>query len=376
MSMNLRLSRVEAFVFRAPIETPVQTSFGLMRDRPAVFVRATDAEGAEGWGEIWCNFPTVGAEHRARLLDTVFAPLLEGRAFDSPESAFRDITARTEVLALQCAEPGPIAQVAAGIDIALWDLHARRLGQPLWRLLGGASPGISVYASGLNPTAPEQLAAEKLAQGYRAFKLKIGFGRDRDRGNLRALRQVVGELPLMVDANQAWTPESAPALAADLAEFHLGWLEEPLRADRPWQDWKALADRSPVGLAAGENIAGDAAFTRALDSGALAVVQPDLAKWGGFTAGLPVARDVRRRGLRFCPHYLGSGIGLLASAHYLAAVGGDGMLEVDANPNPLRSLTCGPLNRVADGRAVLEDAPGLGVVPDLAQLRDYAVPHA
>ena len=72
----LNVARLEAFVLRCPIATPVQTSFGIMRDRPAVFVRVTDTEGAQGWGEVWCNFPTVGAEHRARLLDSVFAPLL------------------------------------------------------------------------------------------------------------------------------------------------------------------------------------------------------------------------------------------------------------------------------------------------------------
>ena len=68
--MTLKLGRIEAFVFRAPIDTPVQTSFGIMRDRPAVFVRITDTDGAGGWGEIWCNFPTVGAEHRVRLVES------------------------------------------------------------------------------------------------------------------------------------------------------------------------------------------------------------------------------------------------------------------------------------------------------------------
>ena len=61
----LNLARLETFVLRCPIDTPVQTSFGIMRDRPAVFVRVSDTEGAQGWGEVWCNFPTVGAEHRA-----------------------------------------------------------------------------------------------------------------------------------------------------------------------------------------------------------------------------------------------------------------------------------------------------------------------
>jgi D-galactarolactone cycloisomerase len=82
-----------------------------------------------------------------------------------------------------------------------------------------------------------------------------------------------------------------------------------------------------------------------------------------------VARAIRATGLRYCPHYLGGGIGLLASAHLLAAVGGDGILEIDANPNPLRTETCGPLTAIREGRARLTDAPGLGFEPDLARLR-------
>ncbi len=373
--MTPGISRVEAFVFRAPVETPVQTSFGIMRNRPAVFVRVTDTDGVQGWGEIWCNFPTVGAEHRARLVDSVFAPLVQGKAWVSPERAFLDLTAQTEVLAIQAAEPGPVAQCIAGIDIALWDLHARRLKQPLWKLLGGKSPTIPVYASGLNPTAPGKLAAQKLAEGYRAFKLKVGFGLERDVANLKALRGVIGALPLMVDANQAWDLETAIERAAAFQDFGLAWLEEPLRADRPWSEWQQLASKPAPGLAAGENLAAFPAFERALESHALAVVQPDIAKWGGFSGCLPVAKKILGHGMRFCPHYLGGGIGLVASAHLLAAAGGDGMLEVDANPNPLRTLACWPLEQVVDGAATLSDEPGLGVSPDLNALRQYTVAH-
>lgn len=373
--MPLQPARIEAFVCRAAVETPVQTSFGVMRDRPAVFVRVTDADGTEGWGEVWCNFPTVGAEHRARLVDSVFAPLLLGQAFASPQAAFARMTEQTAVLAIQAAEPGPIAQCIAGLDTALWDLHGRRQNQPLWRLLGGTSPSVPVYASGLNPTDPEKLAAQRLAQGHRAFKLKIGFGAERDAANLRALRGVIGKLPLMVDANQAWDLEAAIATSATLARFELAWLEEPLRADRPWTEWKRLAGASPVPLAGGENLAGREDFEQAIGSGALAVVQPDLAKWGGFSGCLPVAQAIRARGLRYCPHYLGAGIGLLASAHLLAAIGGDGLLETDANPNPLRTLTCGPVGKVLEGRVTLGEEAGLGAPPDLAVLREFVAPH-
>ena len=373
--MSLTIESVETFVYRAPIDTPVQTSFGIMRDRPAVFVRVTDTEGMQGWGEVWCNFPTVGAEHRARLVDSVFAPLLVGKTWVSPEYAFRDLTAGTEVLAIQAAESGPIAQCIAGLDIAMWDLHARRMNQPLWQLLGGTSPVVPVYASGLNPTAPERLAARKRSEGYRAFKLKVGFGRERDLTNLKALRSVIGDLALMVDANQAWDLGTATEMAAAFVDFDLGWLEEPLRADRPWSEWQQLARTSAFALAAGENMAAASSFDAALESKALGVVQPDLAKWGGFTGCLPVAKNILSHRARFCPHFLGAGIGLLASAHLLAAVGGNGMLEIDANDNALRTLTCGPLASILEGRASLGTAPGLGLAPDQQTLSEFLVAH-
>jgi D-galactarolactone cycloisomerase len=371
--VSLKLARLEARVFRAPISTPVVASFGIMRDRPMALVLAEDVDGAVGWGEIWCNFPTVGAEHRARLVHTVLAPLALARSFAAPDEAFCFLSERTAVLALQSGEPGPLAQAVAGVDIALWDMVARRAGKPLWRMLGGTSARVPVYASGLNPEGPERLAAERLAEGYRAFKLKVGFGEERDLANLKALKDVVGDSALMVDANQGWDAATAAAMARRMAPFGLQWLEEPLRADRPWEEWRGVARAGEIALAAGENLAGASAFDEALAANVLGVVQPDMAKWGGFSGCLPVARAILAAKHRYCPHYLGGGIGLLASAHLLAAAGGDGMLEVDANPNPLRTLACGPLARLSDGVADLGEAPGLGMEFDPAILRGFEV---
>ncbi len=367
--LRVRPVRVDTHVLRHPIAQPVRTSFGTMHERPALLLRMEDADGAHGWGEVWCNFPACGAEHRARLVQTVLMPLLDGQDFASPQAAFARLTEATAVLAIQSGEPGPIAQAIAGIDQAMWDLVARRAGQPLWRLLGGASDDIGVYASGINPEAPDEIVSRTRAQGYRAFKLKIGFGEDRDLRNLRLVRDAAGPgSAMMADVNQAWDLATALQRVPRLAEFDLGWLEEPLRADRPWAEWQALRQLTPAPLAAGENVAGAEAFEALLAADAVAVVQPDVAKWGGLSGTLPVARRVLDAGRRLCPHYLGGGIGLLHSAHLLAAVGGDGWLEIDANENPLRTVFCGPLNQVQDGRARLGDAPGIGMEPDVAAL--------
>jgi D-galactarolactone cycloisomerase len=374
MSQLLDIRRVSAFAFRYPIRTPVQTSFGTMRDRPAVFVEIEDRSGAVGWGEIWCNFPSVAAEHRCNIVAELLRPLLQSKPFVTPREAFDFLTETTRVLAIQSGEAGPIAQSIAGIDIALWDLFAKKRSISLWSLLGGQTGQIAVYASGINPTSPVDVVARYRALGHRTFKLKVGFSDDGDVSNVAAIRdRFARSIDLAVDANQAWQLSTAQRMADRLRDFDLCWLEEPLRADVAWEEWRALSRTTDIPIAAGENIAGERAFRHAIESKALGVLQPDLAKWGGFSGCSPVSRSIRDAGLRFCPHFLGGGIGLVASAHLLAAAGGDGLLEIDSNDNPLREYLAGPLSEIRDGRAQLSDKPGLGFEPDLRSIHNFCV---
>ena len=361
---------VRASSYRFPLSTPVVTSFGRMLNRPAVFVQVEDKDGVTGWGEVWSNFPAVGAEHRVRIVNEILAPLVENASIAHPGEIFERLSARMDVLALQSGEPGPFAQSIAGLDLALWDLFARRQRQPLWKLLGGASPRIGVYASGINPTGSVAMAEAALRRGHRALKLKIGFDAAQDRDNLAALRALGGYDSLAADANQAWDFDEALKRAAGYGEFNLAWLEEPIRADRPREEWIRLAKSIPMPLAAGENVASRDGFAQLLSEGAVKVVQPDMAKWGGFSECVAIGRNIRQAGRRFCPHYLGGGVGLLASAHLLAAVGGDGLLEIDSNDNPLRDRFCGPVAKVTDGTITLGDEPGLGLTPDISSIAD------
>jgi D-galactarolactone cycloisomerase len=370
---SFEVSKLETFVLRVPSDPPVRTSFGIMHDRPAVLVRVTGKDGLQGWGEVWCNFPAVGAEHRARLVDSCVKPFLCGQPWTSPRQCFDTLSERLHILSIQSGEPGPLAQALAGVDTAIWDMVARRAGQPLWRLLGG-QPTIAVYTSGINPDQPERVAEEKAREGYTAFKLKVGFGDQRDEDNLRALRSAMGPAAtLMVDANQAWTKPQAIDMAQRLAAYELAWLEEPLPADAPWEAWRELTNCSPLPIAGGENLRGMNAFQAAMDQGGLAVIQPDLGKWGGFSACLLVARDVLQRNRMFCPHWLGGGIGLTASLHLKAAVGGPGYVEVDSNPNALRDWLLPPDFAVKNGHVTLSDAPGLGAEPPLDRLSPFLI---
>jgi D-galactarolactone cycloisomerase len=371
MASPFTIRGIQAFCYRYPLTTPVVTSFGSMRDRPAVFIRVEDDDGQTGWGEVWCNFPSSGAEHRTRLINEMLAPMLAGREAAHPSDVFEHLSAATSVLALQSGEPGPFAQSIAGIDIALWDLFAKRAKAPLWRMLGGTSPSMRVYASGINPAGSARQAEAAMHRGHRAFKLKIGFDPDKDRGNLRDLRRLAGDGFLAADVNQGWGIEQALQLAPPLQQYDLAWLEEPLRADRPWGEWRSLQKRVTIPLAGGENIAGRENFAEALTEDVLTVVQPDAAKWGGITGCLAVARDVVASKRHYCPHFLGGGIGLLASAHLLAGSRGGGLLEVDSNDNPLREDFCGAVADIKDGEIILPEAPGLGIDPDVKAIETY-----
>ncbi len=229
------IAHIDVVQLRAPIDKPVKTSFGEMSYRPAVLVRVIERQGVSGWGEVWCNFPAVAAEHRVRLLKSVVVPQLIGRSFDSAYSCFRYLTDINRILALQAGEPGPFAHIIAGLDTACWDLLARRADQPLCRLLNEQSQlSVPAYASGIHPDrAMAQITASRQAD-YHAFKLKVGFN---DHADLACVSDVCANLgadeSLMLDANQAWEIGHAVRMISELSRYPLKWLEEPIASDRP-----------------------------------------------------------------------------------------------------------------------------------------------
>ncbi|MDO5642835.1 MAG: mandelate racemase/muconate lactonizing enzyme family protein, partial [Paracoccus sp. (in: a-proteobacteria)] len=295
------IMRITVRAFRVPIRQPVATSFGIMQNRPAVFIRVEDGDGCFGWGEAFANWPAAGAEHRANLAVDDVADLVLGRAWADPATMFDALTRLTHIRALQCGEPGPFAQVIAALDIAAWDLVARRAGLPLSRMLvPTAADHIPAYASGIHIDAAARDIPRARALGFTAFKVKVGFDTPAEPSKLAAIRATLapGER-LFADANQAWDVDQALAFLADARP---DWIEEPIRADAPPPDWHRLATAG-VPLAGGENITGLANFANAQK--VLGYLQPDVAKWGGITGCLAVARQALTAGRIYCPHCLG-----------------------------------------------------------------------
>lgn len=268
------------------------------------------------------------------------------------------------------------------LDLALWDLAGKTADQPVWRLLGGASPRLRVYASsGVRRPLPEMVAMADRAvdEGFEA--LKVRFGRpsiDDDIAVVAAIRDAFGDrLTLMVDCNQAWRMpwdiaqpwhlDFATNVVTQLEALGVYWVEEPLhRGD--YEGYTELRRRVGVKIAGGEMTREPYEFRELLERGCLDVFQPDCVCSQGISGLAPLARQIVASGKLFTPHTWGNGVGVLANMHLTAGtVGFDGSqwLEFPYDP-PEWSLDRRdfPLVRVVeaiDGWVTLSERPGLGI---------------
>ncbi len=315
-----RIIAVEPLLLRLPLPRPLIGPFGRLDARPNLLVTITTEAGETGLGEIWANFPPWGCGERVAIVRHVIAPLLVGQPLDDPARLYALMQTRLRLLANQWGAPGPVHQAIAGVDIALWDAHARARGVRLATLLrgGGTAPmRLPVYASGVAPPG------------------------------------------VPADANQILDAASFARIAPVLAEVGLQWLEEPFPVDDV-EAYRAWPRALGVPLAFGENARGDDGLAAVIALGA-DVVQPDITKTLGITGGLRVGRTVVAAGRRLCFHMYGGAVGLYASAHLAAAIDGADWLEMDAMPNPLLDETLTVRPQVDEGDLILPDGPGLGI---------------
>ena len=376
---SFKIERIEAIVLRAKIKNSVQTSFGTMHDRPALLVRITDTYGCTGYGEIWCNFPTNGAEYKASLLVKEFAFWLRGKHFCSPSEIFDGLTDAFIVLGLQTSDPGTVMQIIAGIDQALWDLVARNQNKKLCDLFGVTSDSVKAYASGIHPKEAKERITFALDRGFSSFKVKVGFGKETDQlGLSEASGLINASHQLMADANQAWvsTSEAAENIQT-LSRFNLTWIEEPLRANASLSDWRSLKKLIDAPIAGGENLSTLDTVETYWNKGIFKYMQPDIGKIGGFTGLLRIFGNQNcflSNDNTYCPHWLGGMVGLAASAQLLTIVGNKGLLEVDVNENPIReTLADWDLSPSKQGRIKLPEGNGIGITPDLVAIKSQNV---
>ena len=266
---------------------------------------------------------------------------------------------------------GVALHVMSAIDMALWDLAGQAAGRPICELLGSARLAeVPVYASEVMPeTADEvrRIAERAVADGYTALKLGWGpLGRDLDHDEelARAAREVIGpERDLMLDGGMAYTVKRAAELVRRLEDVGLYWLEEPLAAD-DFDGYRRLSDSVPVRIAAGEADAGIKPYRALVQRGHVDVLQPDVARCGGFTIARQIAALHRETGVEVVPHCFSTGVLVAASLHFVATLDRPTYSEFSVADSPLVNGILAEPFRLRDGRLAVPAGPGLGVELD------------
>ena len=374
----MRISAIDAFHLRAPLERPFGFSQFGYSQREAMLVRVSADAGLAGWGEAYGPAALTLAAVR-----DFFGPLLIGRDPRDTEALWALLYARS----IDYGRKGALIAALSAIDIALWDIKAQAAGTPLYRLLGGAAAeSIECYATGFYFGGGEPLeqrwereARGYLEAGFRAMKMKVGQGIERDAELTVALRGVIGpDIKLAIDANHAYTPVEAVRLARKVEPYDIHWFEEPVSPLDP-DAYLEVKRAVSVPLAGGECEYTRFGFEKWFRKRALDYAQPDICSCGGITEAMKIAALASLTSIHVTPHAWGSAVGQAAALHFYAArprqpftlTPERKLIECDRTENPFRTKIVDKPIRFESGRWFLPETPGLGVTPRPELFADY-----
>jgi L-alanine-DL-glutamate epimerase-like enolase superfamily enzyme len=339
------------FRIKLPV-TLSDSTHGNMTHFELVAVRVKDSDGAEGMGYTYTVGCNCSAIHATIVDDLV--PRVQGERAELIEALWQKMWWATHY----GGRGGAATMAIAAVDMALWDLKARRLHVPLWTLLGGFDAKVPCYAGGIDLDFPlDKLLAQtddNLKKGFRAIKMKVGRKLlSEDVARVRAMREHLGEdFPLMVDANMRWTPDEAVRAARALQPFNLVWVEEPTIPDDVDGHVRVVREGG-VPVAAGENLHTLYEFKQMMAAGAVTFPEPDVTVCGGVTGFMKVGRLAEAYNLPITSHGAHD-----VTVHLLAACPNRSYLE--AHGFGLDRYIAHPLE-IRDGFAIAPDRPGHGI---------------
>ncbi|HEY5649995.1 MAG TPA: mandelate racemase/muconate lactonizing enzyme family protein [Acidimicrobiia bacterium] len=277
---ELEIRSVEAQPMPIPLRRPISSSLGTYETVECVVVRLITEGGPSGVG-FTMGLGGSWSAAVASYINDELAPAVIGRDVSSPEAVWHRMWAPNKAR----MRAGLGVWALSAVDIAVWDVIGKAAGMSIHSLLGGFRNPVPVYGSGgWHDLTDEELVAECetfAALGITAYKYKIGSSRDVERTSL--LRSAMGDdFTLLADANQRYDVRGALEVAAMLADFGVGWIEEPVIADSV-DDLAEVAARSAVPTAAGENAYFGWGFREMCERRAASYLQPDVARCGGIT---------------------------------------------------------------------------------------------
>jgi L-alanine-DL-glutamate epimerase-like enolase superfamily enzyme len=364
-TLTMKIERIETMLYRIPLATPVEAaSHGVMSEFDMVAVRLTDSGGGTG-----CGYTVLNAGHGDAIIPIVNNVFSATLLADDPRCIER-MWARMWRSHHYSGRGGLVSFAIAAVDVALWDLRGRNLGEPLWRLLGGHSQTVRAYAGNIDLNFPLEKLLEgvqrSLDAGFRSIKMRLGKpSLHEDIARVAAVRELIGpDIELMADANEAWRTDQAMRAFQALRAFDLIWIEEPIRPD-DYAGYAHLRAHGGVSIAAGENLHSLAEFTALITAGGVDFPEPDFTTCGGITPWMKIACLAEAHGLPVTSHGAHD-----VHVHLLAAVPNAAYLEVHGFG--LEQFMAQPL-AMENGLAIAPDRAGHGIEFDWKELERYRV---
>jgi len=379
----MKIARIDVFVLKTALDTPFAFSQMWIGQRSAVLVRISSDDGLVGWGEAFTQGPEP-PEIAATAIEYALKPWLIGRDPLDINVLWHEMYIKTR----DFGRKGSVVSAISGIDMALWDLAGHHYQQPIHRLLGGAfRHQIQPYATGfyrINGQGEAARLAEEALQhreaGFRAMKIKLGFGLRDDIEVMHAINDALADpsIELMVDANHAYGRSEALTLGRELEQFNLRWFEEPV-VPEDIEGYAELRSRLSVPIAGGENEHTLFGFYPLIKAGGLDIAQPDIGSCGGITGARDIAAIAHAAGIAVNPHVWGSAVAQAASVQFIACLPvaharlfpQQPILEYDRSSHPFRQqLIVDPL-QMQDGMITVNDKPGLGIEVRMDTVEQY-----
>jgi L-alanine-DL-glutamate epimerase-like enolase superfamily enzyme len=361
----MKIARLKSEIVNLPADEPLGDSpENPNAKRPIVVLEMATDDGIEGLGVTFFGGPMTGALRAA--VDEVGA------------LAIGEDPARPERFALKLREAlgtsvlgGLFTLAQSAVDMALWDIRAKALGVPLWKLLGGARDRIPTYASGalMRGLSDDQIvksARTLVERGFYQMKTQLALpgatSPAREVARARLVREAVGpDITLMCDINQRWRPEQAIDIGRRVEDVNFFWLEDVTTAD----DFPGLARvtstlKTPI--AGGEYVYGIAPFRHMMEARSVDIPMVDLVRVGGITQWLKVAGMAEAFNLPIVSHLIPE-----VHVHLVAAVPNG--LTVEYMPWLRALFQEVPLP--VKGELVMPTKPGLGLAFDRAAIQKF-----
>ena len=320
----MKITSIKSHVLRYELDKELGYSQQYYKHRTAHLVEVETDEGITGWGE--CFGPGNIALANKYVVEKVIQPLIKG---DDPLNK-EYIWHKVYNLLRDSGQKGMPIQALSGIDIALWDILAKKSNLPLYQLLGGkTNDKIPVYGYGmmLQKKTVQELcelfkneASQIKEKNFKAMKMKIGMGPKEDLKLVSAVRDTIGsEFKLMVDANHAYNKNDALYVGKGLDEMNIYWFEEPV-APEDYDGYKELKEKLKTNIAGGEAEFTKYGWNQLIKNNCIDIAQPEVCGLGGITEYLKVSALAQSNFIPIVNHVWGSALSVAVNLHLLTTL--------------------------------------------------------